>query len=214
MPLSDFWEIKDNQVLEGQPILNVYQAKRILAGANATLVGQALIDQVITPMALAIQPIGLARTTMEITNLGTVTDFTTLDTSSIVSGVSGNRLPEFNAAGIQFNRTRSDMKNGQKRWVAGAEPEQADGIWVAGFLTLLGVAATNLLTPWETAAAPGVDVAEFVIIKRFCVVEGQDPCLAYELAPTDPLIDANHYVPVSATVRSRVRSQVSRKRLT
>lgn len=213
MPLSDFWEIKDNQVLDGQPLLNIYQAKRILAGANATLVGQALIDQVITPMALAIQPIGVTRTTMEITNLGTVTDFTTLDTSGIPSGVAGNRLPEFNAAGIQFNRTRSDMKNGQKRWLAGAEPEQADGIWVPAFITLLQTAASNLLDPWETNAAPGVDVCEFVIIKRFCVVPGQDPCVAYELPTTDPLIDANHYVPVTATVRTRVRSQVSRKKL-
>ena len=211
MPLADFWQIKDNQVMNGRPLLNVYQAKRILAGANATQVGQALIDQVIVPLLAPNQPDTLTRTTLEVINLGNVTDFITLDTSAIVGGVAGQRLPSFNAAGVQFNRTRSDMKNGQKRWLVGSETEQSGGEWVAAFITILNTIAAAVLDPWETNAAPGVDVCEFAVLKRFCVVPLQDPCVAYRLPDTDSEADNNHYVPVTATVRSRVRSQVSRK---
>jgi len=209
--LSDFWQIKDNQQFDGKQILNVYQAKRILAGANATMVGQAFIDSIVTPMALPTQPIGLGRTTVEIENLGTPTDFTSIDSSAHVGGVAGQLLPGFVAATIQFNRTRSDMKNGMKRFCAGTESEMTNGIWVAGFLTLLDVIGTALVANWEEASAPGVAVCEFVILKRFCVDPVEDPCTVYRLPINSAEIDANHYVPVTFTTRDRVRSQVSRK---
>lgn len=211
MALSDFWEIKDNQVLQGKGILNVYHAKRILAGANAGNVGQAFIDTIINGPLDSIQPDGLTRTSLEVSNLGDVTDFANIGTTGFPGLLTSFEIPSFNAATIQFNRTRTDMKNGQKRYLAGTELEQNDGVWVAGFIVLLNVLATAVVTPWETAASPGVDVCEFAILKRFCVVPAQDPCLQYRLPNTSLEIDANHYVPFSIVSQPRVRSQVSRK---
>lgn len=211
MALSDFWQIKDNQIFRGKPILNVYHAIRIDVGANAQLVGEAFLDQVVAGPTQNIQPDALTRTTIEVENLSTATDFAVLDSSAFPGLLVGQDLPSFNAATIQFNRTRNDMKNGTKRILAGGEVEQQDGGWSSGFQTLLNTYALNVFTAWERDVAPGVLVCSYVILKRFCVVPAQSPCLQYRLPNTDAEADGNNYVPTSATVRSRVRSQVSRK---
>lgn len=211
MALSDFWELKDNQVVGTQSILNVYHLKRILAGADANQVGQAFINSILEDELLALQDASIARTTIEVRNLGTATDFISIDSSSLPGSRVGVRFANFNAASIQLNRTRTDMKNGQKRFLVGTEADAGDGNWEAAFITNLGTLATALITPWETSAAPGVDVASLVVLKRFCVVPLQDPCLKYRLPETSVEIDANHYVPTVTVVRSRQRSQVSRK---
>lgn len=211
MALSDFWELKDNQVYDGKPVLNIYHVKRIDGGANAGNIAQAFMDWVLLAQLVNVQPIGLTRTTVDVENLGSPTDFASVDSSAFPGGVLGQELPGFNAATIQFNRTRTDMKNGMKRWVAGTESEQNAGDWVVGFVTLLQGVADRIMDPWEEAAAPGIDLVEFVILKRFCVVPLQSPCLVYRLPDTSAEIDANHYVPTNALTRTRVRSQVSRK---
>ena len=211
MALTDFWEVKDNQVFDGKPALSVYHVKRIDGGANAGNIAQAFLDHVLVLMAPTVQPLTLTRTTVEVANLGSSTDFASIDSSAHVGGVAGARLPGFNSAGIQFNRTRTDMKNGRKNLLAGTEGEQFEGAWVAGFITLLAAVAAAIIDPWEEAAAPGIDLVEFCILKRFCVVPAQDPCLVYRLPNTSAEVDANHYVPTSALIRTQVRSQVSRK---
>jgi len=209
--LSDFWQLLDHQVIEGQNILNVYHLKRILAGANANSVGQAFIKSILEDEMLASQPNTLTRTTIDVANLGDVTDFISIDSSTLPGVLAGQFLPGFNALTIQLNRTRTDMKNGQKRYCVGGESQQADGEWTSGFLTTMATLATALITPWEEQAAPGVDVCDLVVLKRFCVVAGQDPCVEYRLPNTDAEIDANHYVPTATIVRALVKSQVSRK---
>lgn len=211
MALSDFWQLLDKQVYNGKAVLNVYHCKRILAGATASDVAQAFIDTVLDGPLDLLQPVALTRTTVEVENLGTPTDFASLSSSAFPGLVVGQALPSFNSAAIQFNRTRTDMKNGRKSWLAGTETEQQDGDWVAGFATLLNTLKNAILSPWEDAGTPGVDVCNFVILKRFCIVPAQDPCQVYRLPNTDAEVDANHYVPVTGTVRNRVRSQVSRK---
>lgn len=209
--LSDFWEIKDNQVVSGKSMLNVYHVKRILAGANATNVGQAFIKTVLEDELLALQDVDVKRTTIEVANLGTPTDFTSIDSSTLPGSRVGARFANFNAASIQLNRTRTDMKNGQKRFYAGGEADGGEGLWNAAFVAELDDLAAALISNWEQSAAPGVDVCNLVVLKRFCVVEAQDPCLQYRLPDTDAEIDANHYVPINTIVRSNQRSQVSRK---
>ena len=211
MALTDFWQIKDHQVYNGKPLLNVYQAKRIDVGANATLVGEAFRDTVIIDDLLALQPVGVTRTVLEIANLGDETDFITIDTSAHSGTLVGQNLPSFNAATIQFNRTRNDMKNGVKRYLVGTEGEQTGGEWLAAFITSLNVLANAVKNPWERAADPGTEIAQFVILKRFCVDPVQDPCLVYRLPKTDAEADDNFYIPLTAIARTRVRSQVSRK---
>lgn len=211
MALSDFWELKDNQVADGKPILNVYHLKRILAGANANSVGQAFIKSILQDELLALQTNTLSRTTIDVTNLGDVTDFISIDSSTLPGSRGGAQGTNFNSAAIQLNRTRTDIKNGQKRFLAGIESDTNGNAWVAAFITLLTDLASALITPWEEAAAPGIDVCSLVILKRFCVVPGQDPCLAYRLPNTSLEIDSNHYVPTTTLVPAKVASQVSRK---
>jgi len=209
--LSDFWELIDNQSIGGEPLINVYHCKRILAGANAVNVGQSFIKSILQDELLAMQPSAVSRTTIDVRNLGDPFDFTSIDSSSLPGSRAGEILPAFNAAAIQFNRTRTDMRNGNKRWCAGGESDSVSGVWSAGFQTLLTDLGTAMVTPWEQVAAPGVDVCDYVILKRFCVVGGQDPCLEYRLPNTTAEIDANHYAPTAFVIRTLVRSQVSRK---
>ncbi len=211
MALSDFWELKDNQIRQGKPILNVYHLKRILAGATANSVGQAFIKSILTDELLALQDASLGRVTIDVRNLGTVTDFISIDSSTLPGSRAGSAWASFTAATIQFNRTRTDIKNGAKRFDVGVETDSENGIWEVAFVTELSDLATALITPWEEAAAPGVDVADLVVLKRFCVVAGQDPCLKYRLPNTDAEIDAFHYNPTATIVRPKQRSQVSRK---
>ncbi len=213
MALADFWQLKDNQILGGRNILNVYHLKRLLVGATASDVAQAFLDHVLTATFLALQDNNLTRTTVEVENLGTPTDFAALDSSAKVGTDSGDHPAIFNAATIQFNRTRIDMKNGQKRFLFGNDTDAVDGVWSAGFLTNLDTVAATIIDPWEKDSAPGVDVCAFVILKRFCVIEGQSPCQAYRLPDDNTEIDDNHYIPIATTQRARIRSQVSRKRL-
>ncbi len=213
MALSDFWELKDNQVLDGSAILNVYHCKRILAGANANSIGQAFIKTIVTDELKALQDDTLTRTSIDVRNLGDVTDFISIDSSTLPGTRSGQFLTTFNAAAIRFARTRTDMRNGHKRYTVGVETDANDGTWTAAFNTLLASLATALINPWEEVAAPGVDVCDLVILKRFCVVPAQDPCLQYRLPETDAEVDANHYNPTNAIVKAHITSQVSRKHL-
>lgn len=213
MALSDFWQLKDNQVLGGLNILNVYHLKRILAGATASDIADAFTNSILTPTFLAMQDNQLVRTTVEVENLGTPTDFAAVDSSAFPGTDVTDHPAIFNAAAIQFNRTRTDMKNGQKRFLMGNDNDAVDGVWDAAFLTDLDTVAASIIAPWRTAAAPAVDVCAFVILKRFCVVDGQSPCLKYRLPEDDTEVDGFHYVPNATTQRDRIRSQVSRKRL-
>ncbi len=213
MALTDFWQVKDNQILSGKNVLNVYHVKRILAGANATKVAQSFLDSILIAGYLGMQDSNLTRTVVEVENLGDPTDFVAMDSSAKVGTDASSHPAIFNAATIQFNRTRIDMKNGQKRYLVGGAASESDGVWVAGFLTTLDALAATVIADWEEAAAPGVSLVEFVILKRFCVVPLQSPCVKYRLPNTDAEIDNNHYVPTSSTTRARVRSQVSRKKL-
>jgi len=210
MAITDFWQVLDHQKLSGKNILNVYHAKRIKAGADAQEVAEAFAHTVLNSDLLGIQDNNLSRTTVEVENLGEPTDFHSFDSSALGGTDVGDHGPAFNVATIQFNRTRTDMKNGQKRFTAGNENDEVDGVWDAGMLASLALVGTAIHNPWHTAAAPAVDVCAFVIIKRFCVVEDQVPCVKYRLADATE-IDAWHYIPTSKIVRSRMRSQVSRK---
>jgi hypothetical protein len=211
MALSDFWQVKDNQVYNGKPLLNVYHVKRILVGATAGPVGQAFIDSVLDGGLDAMQPNGVSRTTLEIENLGDPTDFASIGVTGYPGQLTAQPLPSFNTATIQFNRTRTDMKNGMKRFFVGTEEEQDAGDWVPGMITSLNTLALSIITPWEDDSSPGIEVCEFVILKRWCVVPEQSPCLKYRLPDDDDEIDDFHYVPVSYVSQPRVRSQVSRK---
>lgn len=213
MALTDFWELKDNMISGGRNFLNVYHCKRILAGANALAIADAFTFSILTANYRGMQHTSILRTNVEVQNLGNPTDFAIVNSSSFGGTDTGEHIPYLVAASIQFNRTRTDMKHGQKRFAVGAETDMAQGSWDLSFQAQLDLLADTIVDQWATAAAPLVDVCSYAIIKRFCVVGGQDPCLKYRLPITDVEIDGNHYVPLTYTRRDNARSQVSRKLL-
>lgn len=213
MPLLDFYEIRDFQAFDGQQILNIYHYKKVDPGATATVMGTAFIESILPTLVLQ-QVVGITRTVLEVENLGSPFDFAAIDTSGSPGAAVGAPLSSFEAASIQLNRTRNDMKNGAKRLAAGTEGSKNGNDWAAPFITAMQVIADLLVTPIVLDATPLVDRGELVVLKRFCTVQPPpSPCPSYRLPDTDLEIDANHYVPVTATMSAVARSQVSRKRL-
>lgn len=213
MPLIDFYEIRDFQDVSGQNLLNVYHVRNLGTGGPAGNVAQAFMDWVL-PVMRPLQTLNLGRSFVEVENLGSPFDFATVD-SSAFSGTRANQaLTTLQAATIQFNRTRTDMKNGMKRLYAGSEVDMLVNFWDALFIAELQGLGDKIVDQWELTATPGVKRVEFVVLKRFCTVLPSPPCTGvYRLPDTDVEIDANFYRPLTATVRDTIRSQVSRKRL-
>lgn len=213
MPLTDFYELRDFQELGGQVVLNVYHYRVLEAGGPATTIAQAFIDTVF-PLLLPLQIAGLTRSFIEVQNLGDPFDFATLTTTAFPGTGTGMTLTSLIAATIQLNRTRTDIKNGMKRFAVGNEASIAGNEWTASFLTDLQAFADVLVQPLELAGFPGIARAAQVVLKRFCKTLPSPPCLSsYVLPRTDTEIDENFYAPLTATARATVRSQVSRKRL-
>ena len=213
MALTDFWELKDNMDAGARKFLNVYHCKRILAGANAQDVADAFLFSILTLNYRGMQHTSIARTNVEVQNLGDPTDFAIVPSSAFGGTDTGDHIPYLVAASIQFNRTRTDMKHGQKRLAVGAETDMLQGAWDLSFQAQLDLIGDTLVDTWKTAAAPLVDVCSYAVLKRFCVVGGQEPCLKYRLPNSDTEVDGFHYVPLTFTRRDTARSQVSRKLL-
>lgn len=213
MALTDFYEIRDFQQHSGQSILNVYHVRNLGSGGPAANVAQALIDWVFPKLRLLQQTV-LTRSFIEVQNLGSPFDFATVDSSAFPGLDVDAPLQTFLAATIQFNRTRTDIKNGMKRFFVGDEGQITANFWTAGFLALLQDLADQIVDPWELAGTPGVKRVEFVVLKRWCTTSPSPPCAGgYRLPNTSTEADDNHYAPLTATARSTARSQVSRKRL-
>ncbi len=213
MPLIDFYEVRDFQVRASQETLNVYHYENLGSGGPAVNIGQAFIDTVL-PVLRPLQPASLQRTFLEVQNLGSPFDFATIDTSGLPGTRAGSSLATFVAATIQLNRTRTDIKNGMKRFSCGVEADIGANQWEAAFLTSLTGLADILVVPLELSGSPGISRAQLVVLKRFCTTAPSPPCAGvYRLPNTDAEIDGNNYVPISATRRAKVRSHVSRKEL-
>jgi len=213
MALSDFYEVRDFQNSGAQEILNVYHYIRGVAPPTALQVGQAFIDTVL-PDLITLQVLALNRTFLEVENLGDPFDFATIDTSAQGGSRINTPISTLQAATIQLNRTRTDIKNGMKRFYVGAESDITINNWDGAFLTGLQVVADKLVVPIELASSPGISQGHLVVLKRFCTVLPSPPCTGvYRLPNTDAEIDGNNYQPITATARATVRSQVSRKRL-
>lgn len=211
MAYADLYEIRDRQTYTDQQVLNVYHAERLSGGFGATQVGQSFIDSVM-PDVLNIQPSQLTHDLIEVQSISEPTDFASLTFSPNVGLLTGQSNSSFMAAAIQFNRLRTDMKHGQKRWVAGSETEASGNDWITSFVTLLTTLANAVIANWEETANPGVPVARFTIVKRVCkTFDAGGKCLVYELPQV--LDDYVNYFPTTFIVRDTIRSQVSRKRL-
>ena len=211
MAFSDWYEIIDTQSTSGQIVLNVYHVQKLSPAFGANDVLSAYIDTVV-PQVLAVQPISLSHDSFSARSLSEPTDFAASTISPNIGTLSGVALSTFTAATIQFNRLRTDMKNGQKRWVAGTEAQVVTNIWSAALQAALVTLGQSIISQWEDDSNPGVPVCTFGILKRICTVQPPPvPCPSYRLPESDA--ELLFYTPSSFNVRDTVRSQVSRKRL-
>lgn len=209
---SDLYEIKDPQEQAGHNILNIYHVTKLSPSFTATNMLQAYFDTVY-PVVLTIQPSTVQHKTVECRSLSDPLDFASGTSLPDVGNLGGVGLANFVAATIQFNRLRTDMKNGQKRWAAGTEVNVATNLWVANMLTLMGNLGAAIVGNWEEAANPGIPVCRYIILKRFCTTAPSPPCAGSYRLPENDAEAAISYVPTTFSVRDTVRSQTSRKRL-
>lgn len=211
MAYADLYEVLDQQSVGGEQILNAYQVERASGAFAALDIAVAFIDSM-GSLIRNIQHTIVQHDIVTVRSLDDPTDFATAVMSPNTGVLTGAQISNFSAATIQFNRRRTDMNNGQKRFIAGTELSATGNLWTAAFRDTVQIVADRLVQPWETAAAPGVDVCSLVIIKRICTTAPSPPCAGGYRLPlsTDPL---TLYTPLSALARDTVRSQVSRKRL-
>lgn len=211
MAFSDWYEVLDKQVVGGQDVLNVYQVERVDIGQDAQQIFNAFEVSVL-PFIVSAQPNTVTHTSVEVRSLDNPFDFFNSTPVGNVGLRVGESFSQFYAATLQFNRTRTDMKNGQKRFVAGIEGDSVAGAWDGAFVTLLGLLGGVIVAPWQVGAPPGVDVCRFGVLKRICVgTPPPVPCTKYRLPIDDAELE--FYLPTTFIVRSQVRSQVSRKQL-
>ena len=212
MAFTDLYEVLDKQSIGGEQILNAYQVERASGAFGALDIATAFVDSV-GSFIRNIQHTTVTHDIVTARSLDDPTDFASVVMSPNTGILTGDQISNFTALTIQFNRRRTDMNNGQKRYAAGNELQAVGNQWAATFITTAQILADRLVQPWETAAAPGVDVCSMVIIKRICTTSPSPPCAGGYRLPlsSDPL---TLYTPVSALVRDTIRSQVSRKRLT
>ncbi len=209
MAFSDLYEVLDNQSIGAEPLLNAYQVERVTGSFTALDIAVAFIDSM-GSLIRNIQHTTVIHDIVTVRSLDDPTDFATAVFAPNTGVLVGAQLSNFAAGTIQFNRRRTDMNNGQKRYAAGDETQAVGNNWSAAQLTAMQALADRLVQPWEESAAPGVAVCNLVIIKRICTTTPSPPCLGGYRLPlsTDPLV---LYTPVSALARSTIRSQVSRK---
>ncbi len=209
--LEKMYEIRAHSTFGGQDILNIYHARRVAGLARAADVAQAFADRVVVAL-LPLQGVSLTHTLIEVQNLVEATDFTTLVPFPNVGTRVGEEMANFVAMTVQFNRLRTDMKNGQKRFVAGIEADINQNFWLAAFVTSFEPVRDAILAGWFTDGAPGTIQCDYVVIKRICKTTPSPPCVGGYRLPVDDA-ELVFYEPTSGTVRTTVRSQVSRKRL-
>ncbi len=211
MAFSDWYEVIDAQESDAQSILNVYHVQKLNPSFDANEVALAYSNTILQPV-LAMQTGNVTHPTITVRSLDNPLDFAGLSPSPNVGTLGGVGLSSFSAATIQFTRLRTDMKNGQKRWIAGSESNIVRNLWDATLLALLDAVGAACVTAWETAFDPGIPVCTFGILKRICTSTPSPPCVkGYRLPESDA--ELVFYTPSTFTSRDRVRSQVSRKRL-
>jgi hypothetical protein len=141
---SVVFELRDFQTFFGSTFLNVYHYVQDTAGTadSASNVAAAFLTTVL-PDILAMQSESLEHTLIEVEQLGSLTNYTTLVLIGADGTETGSDMPQYNSAAFKLVRTTKETRNGSKR-IAGMTEENVTGNnFTAGFKTEMdGVAAT------------------------------------------------------------------------
>lgn len=209
MALKDIYEVIDVAQAAGIALLNVYHVFKSDPSFVAADIAEAFEDTVLTPL-LPLQNATVTHVQITARNLDDDTDFDTRVPSPAVGARVGANMTTFNALSVQMNRTRLDMRNGQKRFVAGNEIDTNGINYLSAFILEAGTMVGALLNPWVVSGLPLVDVCDYVILQRVCVIQPPpEPCVEFRLPETDA--EVQFFNPSTAVLRTVIRSQVSRK---
>lgn len=212
MAFADLYEIKDNQASGGSALLNIYQVTKLNPSFTATNILNAYFDTIYDAVR-AIQPSTVSHNTVEVRSLSDPLDFASGVQAPDTGTLAGEALANFVALTIQFNRLRTDMKNGQKRWTAGSETSATVNQWAAGILAVAATLGTAIVGNWEETANPGIPVCRYIVLARWCTTSPSPPCAGTYRLPENDTEAAKSYIPTTFLVQNTIRSQVSRKRL-
>lgn len=202
MALADVFEIRMAGNTLGSPWNMVFHGYRTAGNYNAQAVLDAFGDGPFFNLLPAL-PDSCHVITLEAKSLGNPLDFYSVATPNSDGARAGDTLGPFVAPTIRFTRKRTDMHHGYKRLPGVLEADQTNGVLGAPLIALIEDFADSLIGGWEDNSAPGVTVANYVIVKR--VLDAGK----YRLPETDG--ELVYYAPDNYVVVVNVSSQVSRK---
>lgn len=210
MALSDMYQLAAIATYRDKPSNNVWHVERLDAGFSSTDVNQAFVDHVMAKQ-LALQLPNNTISELKTFNLGVPTDFENLPLVGAIGTRGGSFAAQFISFAFRFPTTNRGIRSGRKRF-GGAAEEISSGEDIApAFLTDMDTLGAAVIDPWETAAAPGIDVCRFVIIKRIKVTNPTTGKVSYRLPETDA--ELSFYAPISFISQDTLRSQNTRKEL-
>jgi len=211
MALTDIYQLTALGTYQAKPANNVWHVERLGTGFSATDVNQAFNDHVRADQ-LALQQPGLEITELKTFNLGVPTDFENLPLTGAIGTRAGTRAAQFVAFAFRFPTTNRDIRSGRKRFGGAAEDIATGEDIAAAFITDMNTLGASIIDPWETAAAPGVDVCRYVVLKRVKVVDPVTGAVTYRLPETDA--ELKFFAPVASISQNTLRTQNTRKALT
>lgn len=165
MALSDAYELRVSGTINNESWNMVFHVLRAAAGFDAGDLIDAFGDSIL-PLMDGVCSSDVVFNDVSAKNLGDPLDFTTVSLGGGVGNQAGEGMGPNIAMVIRFPRKRVDMHHGYKRIPSCVEGNQVDGVLTGAFLPSLQALADRIVAPWEDAAAPGVDVCSYIVIKR------------------------------------------------
>lgn len=146
MPAGDVYLLQDFQSYAGGAVdkLNAY-CYRQTSGSGVAIDLINAFDVGVIPALVGIQSAAVRHHNIDVINLDDPADFNSAAATGTTVGTrGGDGLPQFVAWAFRYVRTTRAVRNGQKRIMGVAEPDQANGAAVGGVLALLAAAEIAL----------------------------------------------------------------------
>lgn len=210
MAITDIYNITALGSYRTKPSNNVYQVERLDSGVTAADINQAFQDSLLVTQ-LALQLPNYDMSELQTFNLGTGTDFENLPLTGKVGTRAGSDASSLLAFAYRFPTLNRDIRSGRKRFGAVADEISTGNDIAPAFLTDMNSHGDNIIANWEKAAAPGVAVCRFIIVKRIKVVDPISGKITYRLPEDD--IELLFYSPTAFISDDTMRSQNSRKQV-
>lgn len=203
MVVGDIISIKDNQVLSGQSLMNVYyyRVKTLIVEGEDYLgdIAQVFWDAVGGSLR-EVQHGELTHNNLLVENVTNGLEFATYPVLENGSVGSGHCMASFDAYSLKLNRATKLTRNGSKRIAGVPEVAQNNSVIGGDFQALLDILCVALREP-IFAEIPGV--SEWLLDP---VIIGRNPDGTLDLTRVNDI--------QSVTYKTRITSQVSRKSLT